>query len=669
MKVCYKKRRGLFFGSTAFSVVCATMVALAQQAVNEEESEIEKVHSLGEILVLGSRTERNLLEQPTLESESLDIATSVVTAEEIKKQNATTLAEALDLSTGVFTETRGRKEKTLSSFRGQIYPYPDFALNGVWQRSYWEIPSFFPAAAIGKIEVLRSGGALMVGPNAGLVGAVNIVPRRFDEQTTIFDMQGGSYGTYRGSVVHGDRFEKGDYTVGASHYSTDGPSGENAGEHFTSFFGTGGWDAADRLRLELTVYGLRGEREMRRIKAPGQVQLRTRTEKFDPVTSVGSVLRALGTHSDRASTELDFAFVYRNAFYHRSDPGKPLYTAREKDWEFNTGVIHAHELFDNNILRMGVQYNYWECPNGKRDFVGNRMSIHTLSGVLMDEHQFDRLTLDGGFRLTQSWYHEYTESSFNIAGDNMKGRRIEDEWGDPAQTLTIGAKYNLLEGLNLYGHLAGGTVNSPPGAAAVNDRSLDREWRTIADAGVMLEDREIGRLSIGGFATLRNDAIVLSPETLYDNEGNLVNGFENSDVYHYGLEAEGRTARFCRYFSLFANATLMESQKRDGGWHDYREMPNAIVKSGVSAEVDRFDINFYGKYLSDFENKRFSADQEYHALGDFFDLNVNAGYTFGKEMPMRLYISLQNILDDRYSTVVGYPDYGFQMFAGVQLTL
>lgn len=655
------------------AVACAALAIAAESGEKAPENErsanvaTNRITRLGEILVLGSRLERNLLETPTAESESLDIATSTVTEEEIRLHNAASLSEALDLSTGVFTETRGRKEKQLSSFRGQMYPYPDFAINGVWQRSFWEVPAFFPAAAIGKVEVLRSGGAIMVGPNSGLVGAVNVVPRRFEEETTLLDLEGGSYGTFRSSLIHGDRLERGDYTVGVSHYSTQGPSGENAAERFTSFFGTGGWDPYDRLHLEVTVFGLTGERELRRIKPPGQIALQRRTEEYSPYDSFGAIVRALAKHNDRSSTSFDLGYVFRSGDYHRKDPGKPETVNRERDWEYNAGVIHALQLSDANTLRFGVQYNHWECPDGKRFFVGRRMDVHTVSGVVMDEHQWDRLTLDGGVRVTRSWYRDYTESTFNITGASLAGRAIEDEWGDPAATVTAGAKYRVFEGVALYSHMAAGMVDAPPGAVALESGGLDREGRLILDGGVMLDNSAVGTLSLGAFATLRKDAILLDATVI---PGEDWRAYVNRDVRHYGLETEGRTVPLFKYFRFFGSCTLMETEKREGGdWVDYREIPNLITKLGVNTTVNRFDLNFFGKYVSHYENRRFAQDGKYHGLGDFFDLNMTAGYTFGTERPARVYVSLKNLLNDKYSTVLGFPDYGFQAFAGLQFSM
>ena len=51
---------------------------------------------------------------------------------------------------------------------------------------------------------------------------------------------------------------------------------------------------------------------------------------------------------------------------------------------------------------------------------------------------------------------------------------------------------------------------------------------------------------------------------------------------------------------------------------------------------------------------------------DFTDLNLTVGYSFGSDRQTRVYVALENLLNDEYSTVVGYPDYGFQAAVGLR---
>ena len=354
-------RLGRFLGVCLAVTVGLGEIGQAEE-VTGKAGQGERLLRLGEILVEVPKLDRDLLSTPTLESASLEIATSVVDASTLRFRDAGNLVDALEFAPGVFVEERGRKEKQLVSYRGQIYPYPDFAFNGVWQRSFWEVPSFVPAGAIERVEILRSGGAIMVGPNSGLVGAINVVPRRFDEPTTLLDAQMGTDESVRSWVVHGDRDEETYYTVGAGWNSTAGPDDENPAEHFASFFGTAGLMPTEGLHLELTGFALEGERELRLIQDPGMNGFKSRYEEFSPYRSIGGNFRALLEHSDRASTELDFGYMRRSVSYERDN--NPSRNARELDWEYNAGVLHAVNLSDANTLRLGLQYNHWVCPEG-----------------------------------------------------------------------------------------------------------------------------------------------------------------------------------------------------------------------------------------------------------------------------------------------------------------
>ena len=664
-------------GRRNVSVTMAVMLGmgvagLSTGATNDEDAasaEAAPVVRLGEIVVTAGDEERNVLLNPTLESASLEIATSTVDSEMMTRFDATVLTEALEIAPGVFTETRGRKEKQLSSFRGQLYPYPDYAFNSVWQRQFWELPCFFPAIAIDRVEILRSGGAIMVGPNSGLVGAINLVPRRFDEETWLLDVQAGSYGTWRASLLRGDRLENGDYTVGVSSYSTDGPDGENAAEHFHSAFGTVGWLPYDRMSVELTAFGMVGERELRTAQDPGLLSLQNQAEEFSPMTSYGAVLRTLYVHQSDASTELSGGYIERRYDNTRIRPGQPEYTHDDDDWEYNLGLMHSRALSDDNVVRIGLQYNHWVSPDGKRFFVGNRMDVETFSVVAMDEHRWEKLEIDGGVRATRSYYHDYVDTTFNVAGQKLTGRAISDEWADPAVTGTLGAKYRVDDDITLYSHAAVGRVDAPPGAVSDGAAGLDAENRTLLDGGVRLGNERVGVFSAGLFVAVRDSAVVLDA-TQVTEDGDTFNTYLNKDIRQYGLELEARSARITNTLRLFCSLTVMESEQASGDdWNAYREIPNTIAEFGVLADYGRLDFSIFGKYVGKYENKRFAENGEYQPLGDFVDLNVTAGVTLNREKAARVYVSLENVLDDEYSTVVGYPDYGFQVFAGIRSEL
>ena len=82
-----------------------------------------------------------------------------------------------------------------------------------------------------------------------------------------------------------------------------------------------------------------------------------------------------------------------------------------------------------------------------------------------------------------------------------------------------------------------------------------------------------------------------------------------------------------------------------------------------------FDANFLAKHVSPYESSRFvPGSLGPQPVGDFVELNADIGYGFGPEEQYRVFVGMENITDERYSTVPGYPDYGRRLFAGVNLT-
>lgn len=46
---------------------------------------------------------------------------------------------------------------------------------------------------------------------------------------------------------------------------------------------------------------------------------------------------------------------------------------------------------------------------------------------------------------------------------------------------------------------------------------------------------------------------------------------------------------------------------------------------------------------------------------------LNAGYSLGERRQHRVFVAVENLTDDEYSTVPGYPDFGIRVYGGVRL--
>jgi iron complex outermembrane receptor protein len=659
-------------------VFCLLMLCAAASGFAEE---IETVEG-GTVTITTNRPVRNLLATPSAESASLEIATSTVTGEDIRLQNAATWSDALKFAPGVFTETRGRKNKSFTSFRGQIYPYPDFAMNGIWQREFRDMAYTLPASQIGRIEVVRSSGTLLMGL-ADIVGVINVLPEKYDKPTTMIEGEIGTFNSWRTGIAHGNTTSNGWYTAGATANATDGPGGRNAAERSQSVYGYGGIQAHERLYLEGQFFAMQGSRELMTPEpdGPAQNSLKNQVEEYDPFNAYSLGGKAVFEQSPSASLELSAYYTERSYHYERTviNTNQPPRTNQkyiERDYEYGAQLIQALELTDANTLRFGGVYNHWVCPNGKDFYVGSPQDVETVAAVLTDEQRLGKLTLDAGLRVMRDYYNEYSGGAYDINGVSRDFATIRNEWGDPLLTGTLGTKYQVTDAVSLYSHLAGGQRSADPGALKQDGTDLENETRVMVDAGVQVEDTDKGTIKLGGFYVLRNDAVTkVGSQVTNAVTGDTFYFSDNQDVRQYGLELETRSAPIGGIATLFFSATFMESELKPAGgsgYEEYREIPNWILSGGMYVQHGPFDFNLFGKHVSAYENYRFAQPvggvAPYCPLGDFFDLNLTAGYTFGAKRSTRVYVSVQNLLDDEYSTVVGWDDPGTKCAVGVQHT-
>jgi len=242
---------------------------LATQLTGAGAPDANQPTRLPEIVVTGERSAvelgadslfrglppRDLRKQLLAESPGLDAATSLLGAEEIRWRNTPLLLDAMSHVPGAWMETRGRKEKQLFSVRGQRYPYPDFLLDGAWFRSFTETAFHFSSANLGQIQILRSSAGLLLTPES-LGGAVELAPRDPRGREFQVDAAGGTHGTFRSHVNHGEGGDRFGGAWGAGYVRTDGPAGRNARERVADWYARVRIQPTGALTLGVSAFAL-----------------------------------------------------------------------------------------------------------------------------------------------------------------------------------------------------------------------------------------------------------------------------------------------------------------------------------------------------------------------------------------------------------------------------
>jgi hypothetical protein len=601
--------------------------------------------------------ERNLIERPFTESPGLVTATSTVGQKEIEQMHAYSVVDALNYIPGAWTETRGRKEKKLFSVRGQTYPYPGYCIDGAWFREFTEISYYLSAANFDRIDVVRSSSAMMLGPG-GITGMINLIPRSYKENETQIDTLYGTLNTLRSNVTHGEAGDRYNYGISAGYYHTDGSTHMNARENMTNLYGRIEYQLTDDLTFSWFNFGLIGDRQLKLAEPPATTSLQTRKDSFDPMYSYVTVAKLRHDPGDGSSTEILGNYGGRRFDGHRTGSDDWL----EEDYEYGVSFIHSQELTEENTLRYGALFDRWVSPTGKRFYAGRPGDIRTYSGVIVDEQDFGRLDASLGYRWTQEHIQEF--GGLNVEGTLVKNAEpIKDDWGDPLHGVDLGASYELTQSVSLFGNAAWGQLAGQPGMLTTDGDRPSTEDRYKLDLGVRKQFDGFGLASLTGFFVRQQNAALLTGTTVTVGTEEIA-VFQEEDRKNYGVELEVQTNRFANGLQFFGNVTAMKTKRTDSGeWRTDHEIPDVVVGGGASYLIKKFEFLVFAKHLSSYENERFLPTGSPPApLGDFVDLGAQVTYRHDENT--EFYVRGENVTDDEYSTVPGYPVDGALFYAG-----
>jgi outer membrane receptor protein involved in Fe transport len=622
-----------------------------------------EIESISHTIRVSESSPQRLMVFPQVEPEAMQISVSEINAVQIERQGAKNIVEALNYVPGAWVESRGRKVKQFVSTRGQKYPYPEYSIDGALFREFHEVPYFLSAADIEKIEILRSSASLLSG-FTGLAGVINVVPRTYETRETSWLAEYGSLNSYRVHASHGQKIGKVSFGLGLDGSHTDGPEDRRGAENMLNLFGDMSAQLHPTLSVRATAFHLQGSRELVQAVPPAAARFRDELGRFDPIQTTIVTVKSLYQPKSWTSTQFTLGYSNRHNTYVDSSGG----TTHDYDSEWNLNLVQAFSISESNVLRAGANYNHWVAPYGKRFFSGRRSDLETVSVSILDEHSFGRLVLDGGMRYQRTYINEY--GAFNIdgsAGGLGKVTPIKDMW-EPAQLSgSLGATYFLTNRVSLRGNFLAGAIEPRRGTLTVDMKEPATEHRTMLDAGVQIVRDRIGEFSLVGFYIKQDDAIVLSGSTATLN-GRIMELYKNQDQDAKGLEFDFRSRPFFQSNNLFFNITAMSSRARleDGSMSRDPEKPRVLLGAGIMGKRWHLDYNFFWKFVSAYESSRFAADSAAHPLGDFHTLNLTLGHSFGHEENIRVYLEMINLADNRYSTVVGYPDYGRRFQLGIR---
>ncbi|MCP4896399.1 MAG: TonB-dependent receptor [bacterium] len=149
---------------------------------------------------------------------------TTVTAEDIKAQNARTVAEALTFAAGISVST-GRKNEPNVSIHGFDQSKILVLIDGVpyYETNYGKLDlNQIPTDNIARIEVTKGAASVLYGANA-MGGVVNIITKKASAKPYTGAMvEAGENGLRQFALTHGQKLGKISYWASYSHNETDG---------------------------------------------------------------------------------------------------------------------------------------------------------------------------------------------------------------------------------------------------------------------------------------------------------------------------------------------------------------------------------------------------------------------------------------------------------------
>ena len=614
---------------------------------------------------------RDVLTHVDLKSAALAVSTTIIPRQDIRQQQAKTLVDALHYVPSAVTETRGRKVKQFFSFRGQRYPYPDYAVDGIWQKEFLELPYFFSAQDLESVEIVRSSAILLTGLSS-MAGVINFKTRDYETRETHCGLEYGSFNSFRSYLSHGAKINTVSYSLGAGYYKTEGPVDKHGAEQTANFFGKVKWQPRSKLKLQSSIFYIKADRQFLAAEPPADSRYWLIQEEYNPLNAFLITLDGYYGYGDHCATEVKASYADRQphyASYNTTTQETSQYV--EKDREWNVNFIQAVSPFINNTIRLGLFYNHWIAPNGKRFYYGKACDTETYSTTLIDEHHFGRLTIDAGVRWEKTHLNRYGAFSINESTKGLtKVTPVVDAWQNPILMSTLGAVYYFSDTFSLHLNSALGQVKPRPGTLTVTLTEPLQENQFKLDFGAQKSFAQIGRFSVTSFYTRQHNAIVLSgaAKTIGDRVMEL---YLNRDQFQTGVEGEWRSAPWWNNWRSFVNATwLLSKSEQNGLMQRNEEYPQRIAAAGITYTGSRLGASLYTKYLSEFKSSQFlpainGITMAPQPLGDFVSLDAVVTCNVLSRQQVQFIFEVRNITDERFATSIGYPDFGKRYQFGI----
>jgi len=581
--------------------------------------------------------------------ERIGASVSVITGEEIQTRQYKSVEEALRTLPGVEIQRSGSLGKiTTLKIRGAGASQVQVLLDGVRVKSTTSGDFDFadlPIDAIERIEVVRGPQSTLYGADA-IGGVVNIITKRGSGRPSAFaSVEAGNFETFRERVAASGALDPVNFTLGASRLDFGGQFRND--EHSNTYLvGRVGVDLPHRGEVSLVT---------RYSDAHRGIPFKTVFPNFDPNREQNDTFTLLTGEwrqpwGEIYESQLRLSTVATKLLFRDPpDPGTTGVTSRseievkrrEADW-----LQHFH-FAKADTLTVGVEYREEEGRN-KDTF---SKTTNTKSAFIQNELRlFDRLFLTAGVRYDDNSVFG-SEITPRIAASYLlrsTGTRLKASWAEGFRAPTFNDLF-----------FPGFPPCGPFGNPDLRPES-SRSW----DAGFEQKLWE-NRLRFGA-TYFRNDFRDLIQAALVDPVNFCLQAQNVGRARSRGVEAEASLEPTDQLLLTLAY-TYTETEDLTTGQPLRRFAPNRWSVAAVWTPFDRLTLT--GQVFivsSQFESAAVGRNPGYTRVdvGGNYRLLSKAGPLESLE----LQVKIENLLDEDYEEVRGFPALGTYYTVGLRAT-
>jgi len=603
-----------------------------------------------------------------VETPAKEIASSVtvLTRRELDRAGRTSVLDVIQDGLGVAAVRAGGPGAASSAFlRGANSEHVLVLLDGVAlndpmnpSRSY--DLSHLTLDNVDRIEILRGPQSTLYGSDA-LAGVINIVSRRGEGKPAVsMETSGGSYGTWRGSAAISGGAGRLSYAFGLSRYQTGGLSAAS-----TDYAGN---SEADGYR-NATLSGNIGW-------------------SFSPSTEAGIVVRAVDARSDIDG----FGGPYGDDPNSLQDYRSLMVSVRGRTllfggrWEIKAAASHLGSDRDND--NPVDDLHPYDSEIGT--FRSRLAKLDVQNNVFLSESQ--TLTFGGDWQRESGESSYLSESLWGPYESAFPGRQAERMGLFAQDQIRVGGLFFATAGLRLDDHSRTGTAltwriapalaleatgtrlkatagtgfKSPslyqlyaPGTAwgPIGNEGLRPERSTGWDAGI--EQAWAGERWLAGLTWFRSDFRNLID---YDYAIGYVNiGRARTQGWEASLRFRPSGAA-----DLLLSYTRMDARDLDDGTALPRRPRDKAAVEAFWRPFPKWEVRLSAAYVGGRPDRDYaSAGYPTVTLKDYFLADADVSYQAGPRT--RVFLRVDNLLDERYETVFGYGTPRLSAYAGVRV--